>query len=87
MSVTKPLTGPFDFHIYFSYYVSQSVQLTVWLPTFFKISSFVFSRRKKFIQVWNNLRIWWQNFHFEVNYPFKGEYYNYGAVKMAIFIW
>uniref|UniRef100_A0A671L2M5 Collagen, type XI, alpha 2 n=1 Tax=Sinocyclocheilus anshuiensis TaxID=1608454 RepID=A0A671L2M5_9TELE len=29
---------------------------TVWLPTFFKIS-FVFSRKKKFIQVWNNLRV------------------------------
>jgi len=29
----------------------------VWLPIFFKISSFVFSIRKKFIQVWNNLRV------------------------------
>jgi len=28
---------------------------TVWLPTFYKISFFEFSRRKKFIQVWNNL--------------------------------
>ncbi len=26
---------------------------TVWLPTFFKISSFVFISRKKLIQVWN----------------------------------
>ncbi len=35
-----------------------------WRPTFFKISSFVFSRRKKLIQVWNKLRVskWWQNF-------------------------
>jgi len=30
-------------------------------PLFFKISSFVFSRRKKLIQVCNNLRArWWQ---------------------------
>ncbi len=28
---------------------------------------------KKFIQVWNNIRVskWWQNTHFEVNYAFK----------------
>ncbi len=38
----------------------------------FKISSFVFGRTKKFIQVWNYLRVSkWQNFHFWVNYPFK----------------
>jgi len=30
---------------------------TVWLPIFFKISSFVIHRRKKCIQVWNNLRV------------------------------
>ncbi len=38
-----------------------------------KISSFVFSRTNKFIQVWNYLRVrkWWQNFLFWVNYPFK----------------
>jgi len=30
---------------------SQWLQLTVWLSTFFKITSFVFSRRKKCIQV------------------------------------
>ncbi len=32
-----------------------------------------FSRTKKFIQVWNYLRVskWWQNFHFWVNNPFK----------------
>jgi len=30
---------------------------TVWLPTFFKIPSFVFSRRNKFIRVWNNMRV------------------------------
>jgi len=37
--------------------------------SFFKISSFVFSRRKKFIQVCNNLRL--EGFHFWVEYPFK----------------
>ncbi len=33
----------------------------------------VFGRTKKFIQVWNYLRVskWWQHFHFWVNYPFK----------------
>jgi len=45
-------TGPIDFHsIFFFYYGSQWVQLTVWLLPLFKIASFVFSRRKKFIQV------------------------------------
>jgi len=33
------------------YYGSQWGPLTVWLQTFFKMSFFVFSRRKKFIQV------------------------------------
>ncbi len=35
---------------------------TVWLPTFFQISSFVFNRRKKLLQVWNDIRVskWWQ---------------------------
>ncbi len=48
---------------------------TALFPTFFRISSFVFSRTKTFIQVWNYLRVskWWQNFHFWVNYPFKQE--------------
>ncbi len=35
-------------------YGSQWLPSTVWLPTFFKISSFVFDRRKKFMQVWYN---------------------------------
>jgi len=30
---------------------------TVWLPIFVKIYYFVFSRRQKLIQVWNNLRV------------------------------
>ncbi len=54
-------------------YGSQWCPRTALFPTFFRISSFVFSRTKKFIQVWNYLRVskWWQNFHFWVNYPFK----------------
>ncbi len=45
---------------------------TAWLQTFFRISSFVFSRTKTFIQVWNYLRVSkWYNFYFWVNYPFN----------------
>ncbi len=42
-------------------------------PTFFRISSFVFSRTKTCIQVWNYLRVskLWLNFQFWVNYPFN----------------
>ncbi len=60
-------------YYFFSYYGSQWCPKTAWLQTFFKISSFVFGRTKKIIQVWNYLREskWWQNFHFWVNYPFK----------------
>jgi len=58
MSVSKQLMGPIDIHsIFFSYYGSQWGLGPVWLPIFLKISSFVFSRRKKFIQVWNNMRV------------------------------
>ncbi len=39
------------------YYGSQWCPKTAWLKTFFKISSFVFGRTKKFIQVWNYLRM------------------------------
>ncbi len=36
-----------DVHsIFFPYYGSQWLPATVWLPTFFKISSFVFNRRE-----------------------------------------
>ncbi len=49
---------------------SQWVPSTVCLPMFFKISSLVFNRRKKLIQVWNKWRIR-QNCHFWVSYPFK----------------
>ncbi len=63
--------------VFFSYYGSQWCPKTAWLQTFFKISSFVFSRTKTFIQVWNYLRVskWWQNFHFWVNYPFKSTHW------------
>ncbi len=43
--------------IYFSYYGSQWCPKTALLHTFFNISSFVFSRTKTFIQVWNYLRV------------------------------
>ncbi len=41
---------------------SQWLPATVWLQTFFKISSFLFNEGKKLIQVWNNLRVnkWWE---------------------------
>ncbi len=72
---TEQFWGTIDFHsIFFSYYGSQWCPKTAWLQqTFFKISSFVFGRTKKFIQLWNYLRVskWWENLHFWVNYPFK----------------
>jgi len=39
--------GPIDFHVGGKYFGSQSV----WSPTSFKISSFVFSRKQKFIRL------------------------------------
>ncbi len=67
----------------FFYYGSQWCPKTAWLQTFFRISSFVFGTTKKFIQVWNYLRVskWWQNFHFWVNYPFKG---TVGAIQETL---
>ncbi len=70
---TEQFWGTIDFHsIYFSM-SSQWCINTAWLQTFFRISSFVFSRTKTFIQVWNYLRVskWWYNFYFWVNYPFN----------------
>ncbi len=50
---TEQFWGTIDSHsIYFSYHGNQWCPKTAWLQTFFKISSFVFSRTKKFIQVW-----------------------------------
>ncbi len=70
ISSGAPLTS---ISFFFSYYGSQWCPKTVWLQTFFKISSFVFGRTKKVIQVWNYLWVskWRQNFHFWVNYPFN----------------
>ncbi len=73
--VTRLFRGTIDFHSREKkYYGSQWCPRTALFPRFFRISSFVFSRTKTFIQVWNYLRVskWWQNFHFWVNYPFKG---------------
>ncbi len=50
--------APLTFIVFFlSYYGSQWCPKTACLQTFFKISSFVFSRTKQFIQVWNYLRV------------------------------
>ncbi len=71
---TEQFWGTIDFHsICFSYYGSQWCPKTAWLQTFFRISSFVFNRTKKFIQVWNYLRVskWWQNFHFGWIIPWR----------------
>ncbi len=46
--------------------VSQWLPLTIWLPTFFKISS-VFSWRKKLMQFWNDDRIIFVNYDFNWN--------------------
>ncbi len=64
---------PCLFWTLWTFYVSQRCPRTALFPTFYRISSFVFSRTKTFIQIWNYLRVskWWQNFHFWVNYPFK----------------
>ncbi len=67
----KNVDGPLIFGIWYIWYFfpcygSLWEPSTVWLPLFLKISSFVFNRIKKLIQVWNNLRVskWWQNFNF-----------------------
>ncbi len=74
MLETEQFWGTIDFHsIFFSYYGSQWCPKTARLQTFFKISSLVFSRTNKLMQVWKYLRVskLWQNFHFWVSYPFK----------------
>ncbi len=73
---TEQFCGTIDFHsifFFFSCHGSQCCPKTVWLQTFFKISSFVFSRTKTFIQVWNYLRVskLWHNFHLWLNHPFN----------------
>ncbi len=73
MLVIKQLMVPIDFHIIYipSVEVNGDQQL-FGISKFFKISSFVFSIRKKLIPVWNDMRMnkWWQHFHFWVNYFF-----------------
>jgi len=69
-----PLTSIVFIYLFFHMEVDgahQVVLVCYWLVTmlaFFKISSFVFRRRTKLIQVWNNLRLrvnkWWDDFHF-----------------------
>ncbi len=56
-----------------NYYRSQWGPSTVWLHSFFKISSSMFNRIKKFTDVWNILRVskWWQNFHFRWTIPLR----------------
>jgi len=47
-----PMMGPIDFQYLFPHNKEASgVHQHVWLPIFLKISSFVFSRRKKLAQV------------------------------------
>ncbi len=58
MWVTKQLTVAIDLHSIFPpYYGSQWIPSTVWLLTFFKMSSFVLKIRNKPMQVWNNLKV------------------------------
>ncbi len=61
-----------DQSICISYYRSQWCPKTAWLQSFFRISSFVFSRTETFIQVWKYWESkWWQNIQFRVNCPFN----------------
>ncbi len=58
MLVTKQMTVAIDVHIMEKkYYGSQWLPLTVWLPTFFKISSLCSAEKKKLKQVWNDMRV------------------------------
>ncbi len=86
--VIRLFWGTIDFHSRKkNYYGSQWCPRTALFPTFFRISSFVFSRTKKFIKVWNYLRMskWWQNFHFWVNYPFKSLGYICSIAKNTLY--
>ncbi len=70
--VTRMFWGTIDFHSRKTYYGSQWCPRTALFVTFFRISYFVFSWTKNFIQTWNYLRVSkLHNFHFWVNYPFK----------------
>ncbi len=56
MQITEQVLVPTDVHTIFFH--------------FFQISCFIFSRIKKLIQVWNNMRVNYDKFNFGVNYPF-----------------
>jgi len=71
MLVIKQLVGPIDLHVDFSLEVNGYSQLFL---AFFKISPFVFNRRKKLIQGWNHMTqgcVNNDNSNFWVNYPFN----------------
>ncbi len=76
MLVTKQFWFPLTFIVFIFYFFHNGSQQEPkhqhWSPAFFKISYFVFHRRRKCIQVWNNMRAnkGWQNLNFSVNYPF-----------------
>ncbi len=53
----QTVAGSVTYIVFFSFYQSQCGPATVWLHTFFKIPYFVFSTRKKWIQVWDNMRV------------------------------
>jgi len=58
MIVTRQFWFHFGFHCLEKKILWRSIGTkTVSLPTFFKISSFLFCRWKKFIQVWNEMRV------------------------------
>ncbi len=61
-----------DQSIFISYYRSQWCPKTARLQSFFRISSFVFSRTETFIQVWKYwVSKWWQNIQFGWTIPLK----------------
>ncbi len=76
---TKQLLVPIDF----SREINQWGPLTVWLPTFFKISSFMFKIINKLIKFRNNTRVskWWQN------YPFNIIAVTYNDIILVRFFW
>jgi len=56
------------------------------IKTFFQISSFVFSRTNKHIEVWNNMRVS-KYFHFWVNQPFQCEEASMRRMMLFSFLW
>lgn len=59
--------------VFFTWQWSFWLQLTTNAWTDTQKSSFVFQRKKQFIQGCNSMTVnkWWHNFHFGVNYPFN----------------